>query len=478
MEEEPSQPPPSDLSDAATPQPTAAESGEEKPQSVPQCEEVDGRQSIQSIDESETEEPDRPIEESAVPSPQCSQSDDRGERRSAADEEEREEYMPAVEVEEKPQVDGSDERLSSLREEKLVEEVEKASPLKEEEEEEEEEEKVLTSEPGAAVDEFMQEYVEEKISDVAGPCPTEELDGERPQLAERNEKVYSLKEEEEEEQASISETAVDEVMPENLEEKLHQTEELNGERHQSAEGGRQGCSLQQALLENDENSSSSEEGLYGKEEEKIPVSDDIMQEIVEEKLPDFGGMQPAEQLDENMPQSTEKDEKVSSLQEEYVGEEEKVPLSQLSVSIADVDEIMHENVEGKLSEEQLNEEKPQSVRKGKKMSSSRRGLEEEDEKVSSLQEKYAEKDEKVSTVQEESDDKEESDEKEEAEEMDMDEGGPAMAAGRRTGSKRKRGRPPVAQGRKARAPPKPKEEEEELCFICFDGGDLVVCDHR
>lgn len=43
--------------------------------------------------------------------------------------------------------------------------------------------------------------------------------------------------------------------------------------------------------------------------------------------------------------------------------------------------------------------------------------------------------------------------------------------------KRKRGRPPKAQ-RGGRAPPAKRKEEEEVCFICFDGGNLVVCDRR
>ncbi|XP_010919390.1 uncharacterized protein [Elaeis guineensis] len=43
--------------------------------------------------------------------------------------------------------------------------------------------------------------------------------------------------------------------------------------------------------------------------------------------------------------------------------------------------------------------------------------------------------------------------------------------------KRKRGRPPKAQGG-GRALPAKRKEEEEVCFICFDGGNLVVCDRR
>lgn len=41
--------------------------------------------------------------------------------------------------------------------------------------------------------------------------------------------------------------------------------------------------------------------------------------------------------------------------------------------------------------------------------------------------------------------------------------------------KRKRGRPPKGQ---AKAPAKKRKEEEDVCFICFDGGNLVLCDRR
>ncbi|RWW06852.1 hypothetical protein GW17_00029795 [Ensete ventricosum] len=44
--------------------------------------------------------------------------------------------------------------------------------------------------------------------------------------------------------------------------------------------------------------------------------------------------------------------------------------------------------------------------------------------------------------------------------------------------KRKRGRPPKAHGAGKAPVPKKKKEEEEVCFICFDGGDLVLCDRR
>ncbi|PON71553.1 p53 negative regulator [Parasponia andersonii] len=43
--------------------------------------------------------------------------------------------------------------------------------------------------------------------------------------------------------------------------------------------------------------------------------------------------------------------------------------------------------------------------------------------------------------------------------------------------KRKRGRPPRGQVR-APAPVRKKKDEEDVCFICFDGGSLVLCDRR
>jgi hypothetical protein len=56
--------------------------------------------------------------------------------------------------------------------------------------------------------------------------------------------------------------------------------------------------------------------------------------------------------------------------------------------------------------------------------------------------------------------------------------------------KKRRGRPPrngtgpltaaapTAAARQAAARKKEEDDEEVVCFICFDGGDLVVCDRR
>ncbi|CAL5188115.1 unnamed protein product [Lathyrus oleraceus] len=48
-----------------------------------------------------------------------------------------------------------------------------------------------------------------------------------------------------------------------------------------------------------------------------------------------------------------------------------------------------------------------------------------------------------------------------------------------TAVKRKRGRPPRGTLPQPRPPPMKKtKDEEDVCFICFDGGSLVLCDHR
>lgn len=47
-------------------------------------------------------------------------------------------------------------------------------------------------------------------------------------------------------------------------------------------------------------------------------------------------------------------------------------------------------------------------------------------------------------------------------------------------AKRKRGRPPggLAKTNKTSPPVRKKKDEEDVCFICFDGGSLVLCDRR
>ncbi|CAN4078790.1 unnamed protein product [Withania somnifera] len=44
--------------------------------------------------------------------------------------------------------------------------------------------------------------------------------------------------------------------------------------------------------------------------------------------------------------------------------------------------------------------------------------------------------------------------------------------------KRKRGRPPRSQAVKVPPAKRQREEDEDVCFICFDGGSLVLCDRR
>ncbi|XP_024180941.1 zinc finger CCCH domain-containing protein 44 isoform X2 [Rosa chinensis] len=44
--------------------------------------------------------------------------------------------------------------------------------------------------------------------------------------------------------------------------------------------------------------------------------------------------------------------------------------------------------------------------------------------------------------------------------------------------RKRRGRPPGGQGRPKTTPLRKKNDEEDVCFICFDGGSLVLCDRR
>ncbi|KAK1394064.1 hypothetical protein POM88_013120 [Heracleum sosnowskyi] len=56
---------------------------------------------------------------------------------------------------------------------------------------------------------------------------------------------------------------------------------------------------------------------------------------------------------------------------------------------------------------------------------------------------------------------------------------PAVGAGESAAEvKRKRGRPTRSGQVKAAPPSKKQKEDEDVCFICFDGGSLVLCDRR
>lgn len=64
-----------------------------------------------------------------------------------------------------------------------------------------------------------------------------------------------------------------------------------------------------------------------------------------------------------------------------------------------------------------------------------------------------------------------------------DGGRPETKAAEKEVIKRKRGRASRASAEKVKPvlnPPKKREKknEEDVCFICFDGGELVVCDRR
>lgn len=47
-------------------------------------------------------------------------------------------------------------------------------------------------------------------------------------------------------------------------------------------------------------------------------------------------------------------------------------------------------------------------------------------------------------------------------------------------AKRKRGRPPGGLAKTNKTTPlvRKNKDEEDVCFICFDGGSLVLCDRR
>ena len=66
---------------------------------------------------------------------------------------------------------------------------------------------------------------------------------------------------------------------------------------------------------------------------------------------------------------------------------------------------------------------------------------------------------------------------EDAAHMDDDDDEPPPLMAKKGGGRRKRGRPSSKAQAVAKLSVK-RKDEEEVCFICFDGGDLVICDRR
>ncbi|CAO2178298.1 unnamed protein product [Urochloa humidicola] len=66
---------------------------------------------------------------------------------------------------------------------------------------------------------------------------------------------------------------------------------------------------------------------------------------------------------------------------------------------------------------------------------------------------------------------------EEAAHTDDDDDEPPPLVAKKGGGRRKRGRPSSKAQAVVKLPVK-RKDEEEVCFICFDGGDLVICDRR
>ncbi|CAI0375059.1 unnamed protein product, partial [Linum tenue] len=188
-----------------------------------------------------------------------------------------------------------------------------------------------------------------------------------------------------------------------------------------------------------------EENVTQPKEEEVEDKDEEMTDVVEEdeKVSEANKEEEDEKVSE-ADKEEDDDEKLNEAEEEKEDEEGNEVDEKVNVADEEVDEEDNDNVNE--ANEEVDEEENEKVNEAD---------EEEEE-----EEEDDDDDEKMNEVEEEG--------KEAAEEHNAEEVS-------KTGSgKRKRGNNAKAFGKA----PSRKKVEEDVCFICFDGGELVLCDRR